>query len=292
MLVKLGLDIMLDAVVDCLRLLPFLFVTYLCMEFLEDKGGEKIQNIISKTDKSGPVWGALLGLLPQCGFSAAASSLYAGRIISVGTLLAIYMSTSDEMLPILISSKVPFKTVGVILFSKFIIAMITGMVVSLVLRFLKKQEEPHNDIHTVCEHEHCSCKKGPFYSAVMHTVKITIYIFVLSVIVNLIVEIVGEAAMKEVLTKLPLVTVFVSALVGLLPNCAASVIITELYVEGILSAGSMMAGLLASAGVGLLILFKLLNSKKEAAYIVGLLFVSGVFWGLLIDFSGLGALFG
>ena len=178
------LDVLLDTVLDSVRLLPFLFLTYLFMETLEHHTGSKLSRKIQFAGKWGPVWGGLLGVIPQCGFSAAASSLFAGRVITVGTLVAIYLSTSDEMLPILISESVPVVTIVKILGSKVIIAVLSGLIVELVyVRLLKKQEK-EMDIHVVCEEEHCHCEDGIVVSALKHTVKIFCFIFLISLVLN------------------------------------------------------------------------------------------------------------
>ena len=245
---------------DSVKLLPFLFFTYLLMELLEHTTVGKVQNKIKNAGKVGPLWGGLLGIMPQCGFSAAASSLYAGRVITVGTLLAVFLSTSDEMLPILISESVPVVTIAKILGSKVIIAVLSGLIVELVyVRLLKKQEK-EMDIHVVCEEEHCHCEDGIVVSALKHTVKIFCFIFLISLVLNGVIGLIGEEALAGLFSGLPVVGELIAALVGLIPNCASSVVITQLYLDGIIRPGAMMAGLLVNAGVGFLVLFRLLAS--------------------------------
>lgn len=281
------LDIIMDTLVDSVKLLPFLFVTYLCMELLEHKAGGKLLQKISMVDKAGPLWGAMFGIVPQCGFSAAASSLFAGRVITVGTLLAIYLSTSDEMLPILLSEAVPIPTILKILGTKLLIAMISGFLVELCLHRLLHQSDDEMNIHTVCEEEHCHCEDGVFVSACKHTLRIFIYILLLSFVLNLLIAWIGESTLAGIFSNEPLLGQMAAALVGLIPNCASSVVITSLYVDGIINAGMMMAGLLANAGVGLLVLFRLNKNSRQNLIIVCLLYVLAVFWGLLISLSGL-----
>ena len=264
------LDIILDTLLDSVKLLPFLFITYLLMEELEHKTGGKAKNRIRSAGKSGPVWGALLGVIPQCGFSAAASSLYAGHVITVGTLLAIFLSTSDEMLPIMISEAVAPVVIVKILAAKVI---------------MKKEREP--DIHIVCEEEHCSCEDGIFRSAFKHTLKIFVYILIISFLLNVVIGFIGEDTLAGFFTAMPLVGEAVAALVGLIPNCASSVVITELYLGGIIGAGAMMSGLLVNAGVGLLVLFRLNRDWKQNAGIVAALYGLGVFWGVIIRVCGI-----
>lgn len=280
-------DILSDTILDSVKLLPFLFLTYLLMEALEHHTGGKVQNRIRTAGKFGPVWGGLLGVVPQCGFSAAASSLYAGRVITVGTLLAIYLSTSDEMLPILISEAVPAGTILKILGMKVLIAVVSGLVIELVyVRILKKQEKDM-DIHVVCEEEHCHCEDGILVSACKHTVRIFFYIFLISLVLNMVIGIIGGDALAGIFSGMPVVGELIAALVGLIPNCASSVVITELYLDGLIGAGAMMSGLLVNAGVGILVLFRLNRDVRQNAGIVGTLYGLGVLWGVLIELVGI-----
>lgn len=279
-------DILTDTLLDGAKLLPFLFLTYLLMETLEHHTGSRLQKQIRTAGAWGPVWGGLLGVIPQCGFSAAASSLFAGRVITVGTLLAIYLSTSDEMLPILISEAVPAATIVKILGVKVVIAVLSGLLVEFVYTGLMKRKEKDMDIHVVCEEEHCHCEDGIFLSALKHTVRIFFYIFLISLALNIIIGIIGEDALGSVFSGVPLVGGLIAALVGLIPNCASSVVITQLYLDGIISAGAMMAGLLVNAGVGVLVLFRLNRDYRQNAAIVGTLYALGVFWGVVIELCG------
>lgn len=281
------LDILLDTTKDSVRLLPFLFLTYFLMEWLEHRTGRASRERIRHAGKFGPIWGGLLGIMPQCGFSAAASSLYAGRVITVGTLLAVYLSTSDEMLPILISKAVPFGTIAKILAVKCAIAVISGLVVELVYLNIMKKTEKDMDIHVVCEEEHCSCEDGLLISAIRHTLRIFFYIMVISLALNTAIALIGEDVLAELFTGIPVVGEMVSALVGLIPNCASSVVITELYLSGIIGAGAMMAGLLVNAGVGVLVLMRLNRDWRQNARIVAALYGLGVFWGMVIRVTGI-----
>lgn len=234
----------------------------------------------------GPIWGGLLGIVPQCGFSAAASSLYAGKVITVGTLLAIYLSTSDEMLPILISRAVPVATIIRILAAKVLIAIVSGVIVELIYVKLLGKKEKDMDIHVVCEEEHCHCEDGIFVSALKHTLRIFFYIFIISFVLNGVIEMIGEDTLAGVFSAIPVVGELVAALVGLIPNCASSVVITELYLDGIIGAGAMMSGLLVNAGVGVMVLFRLNRDVKQNAGIIGVLYGLGVFWGVIIELLG------
>ena len=274
-------------VVDNIKLLPFLFLTYLLMEALEHKTGKQVRDKIKNAGKFGPLWGGILGVVPQCGFSAAASSLYAGRVITVGTLLAIFLSTSDEMLPILLSESVPLASIVKILAVKVVIACVSGFVIELIYLNLMKKKEKDMDIHVVCEEEHCHCEDGIFLSAFKHTIRIFVYILVIAGILHLIIEGIGEDTLAGVFTNAPILGEAVAALVGLIPNCASSVVITELYLGGIIGAGAMMSGLLVNAGVGLLVLFRLNRDQKQNIGIIAVLYSVGVFWGIVIELLGI-----
>ncbi len=276
------LDVVLDTLLDSLRLLPFLFLTYLLMEFLEHRAGEAGRARIGAARKSGPVWGALFGIIPQCGFSAAASSLYSGRMITMGTLMAIYLSTSDEMLPILISSAVSLPRILRILAVKAGIAMITGLLVDLIMKD-HREHQPDSHRHHHDHEKEEDCQEHLTVAALHHTLEVFFYIILISFVLNLIIALVGEETLAMIFTKLPVVSELLAALVGLIPNCASSVVITELYLSGVITSGPMMAGLLVNAGVGILVLLRLDHDKKDILQIVGTLYVSGVLWGLVIE---------
>lgn len=280
-------DIILDSLIDSVKLLPFLFLTYLFMEVLEHKAGSASRNCIKSAGKFGALWGGLLGVMPQCGFSTAASSLFAGHVITVGTLLAVYLSTSDEMLPIMISNAVPAMTIVKILSAKVIIAVLSGFFVEFIyVHVLKKQEKDIN-VHVICEDERCNCEHGIFRSALVHTVKIFVYILLFCLVLNIAIGMIGRDTLANVFTGTPVVGEMIAALVGLIPNCASSVVITQLYLDEIISAGSMMAGLLVNAGVGILVLCRLNRDKKQNASIVATLYGLGAFWGIIIELLGI-----
>ena len=280
-------EIIIDSVIDSIKLLPFLFLTYLFMEWLEHKTGSAARNTIRTAGKLGSVWGGLLGVIPQCGFSAAASSLFTGRVITVGTLIAVYLSTSDEMFPIMISNAVPAATIIKILVCKAAIGIISGLVVEYVYTHVLKKQEKEMDIHEICEEERCNCEHGLLSSALTHTLHVFVYIFLISLALNIIIGLVGEETLAGLFTGTPIVGELIAALVGLIPNCASSVVITQLYLEHIIGAGAMMAGLLVNAGVGLLILFRLNHDRKQNFRIIGLLYGLGVFWGIIIELTGI-----
>lgn len=273
------LHIIEHSLLDTLKLVPFLFLTYLAMEYMEHKTGSKAQNLIKKAGKFGPVLGGLLGIVPQCGFSAAASNLFAGRVITVGTLVAIYLSTSDEMLPILFSAKAPASEIAVILLTKAVIGIIAGVVIDLLI---KRKDDGHDHIHDICENENCHCENGIFRSAVKHTLQITFFILLVTLALNLVLHNGGEEVLANVLLNRPVLGPVLAGLVGLIPNCAASVVITQLYVGGAMNFGAAMAGLLCGSGVGLLVLFRVNHDKKENLKILGLVYGIGVVAGILL----------
>lgn len=318
------LDVILDTLIDSVKLVPFLFLTYLAMEYLEHKAGESTVKMVRKAGKMGPLFGGVAGIMPQCGFSAAASNLYAGRVITLGTLIAIYLSTSDEMLPLLISSdEVSVAFILKILGAKAAIGAIAGFVIDLVIREQRVHHHDHahahaasvkassvgvsaaesdghayddnghhdeddyaehDHIHELCEHDHCHCEEdGIFLSAVKHTLQITFFIMVIGFVLNLILHFVGEDALANLILNRPVIGPVLAGIVGLIPNCAASVTITQLYISGVISLGSMMSGLLVGAGVGLLVLFRVNPDKKENLKIVGILYVIGVLTGIVIN---------
>lgn len=336
------LDALFDTVLDTAKLIPFLFITYMGMEYLEHKAEKHTTGMLEKAGHFGPLIGAAVGILPQCGFSAAASSLFAGGVISVGTLIAVFLSTSDEMLPIFISEGVHPATMLRILAAKAILGLISGFLLDVFMRHGRHTKAPEKHIHDLCVHEHCDCDDdeeaeelhteaahtheanaddhthrhvaedhhshehaaahahaghhhhhhqkgfmGIAMPALHHTVQITGFIFFITLIITLLVEGIGAEALGHFLSGKPIVGVFLAGVVGLIPNCAASVSITQLYLMGILNAGQMMAGLLVGAGVGLLVLFRTNDHPNENLRITIMLYGLGVFWGLVIEYLGI-----
>lgn len=284
------LDAITDTIIDTLKLLPFLFATYLVMEYIEHKAGDKAERLIQKAGRLGPLIGGVLGIVPQCGFSAAASNLYAGRIITLGTLISVFLSTSDEMLPILISEQVSIPTILRILGVKMLVGMLAGFAVDLIVRKRRhnRAEHEHLKIEEMCDHQHCHCKEGKIVkSALSHTLQITLFIVMISFALNLLIGFAGEESLSGFLSGKPVLGPVLAGIIGLIPNCAASVVLTQLYLEGVLSAGSMTAGLLVGAGVGLLVLFRVNEDMKENLKITALLFAIGSIAGILIETAGL-----
>lgn len=292
-LMDVAADVLQDAVLDTLYLIPFLLVTYLLMEWLEHHMGEKSQRAIQRAGVAGPAIGAVLGAVPQCGFSAAASTLYAGRVVTLGTLFSVYLSTSDEMLPIFIAEQVPLPTLFAVIGSKIVIGLVFGFAVDAVMRFRRKPVESPR-IHDLCEQDHCHCEgeehegAGSIVkSAIIHTLQVTLFVFLISLVLNIVFAVVGEEALGSFLGSHDVLAVVGAGVVGLIPNCAASVAIAQLYVDGMLSAGAMMAGLLSAAGVGLLVLMRSNRPARQNVLIVGVLLVVGIVCGLGIDALGI-----
>lgn len=276
----------LDSLIDTVKLIPFLLITYIIMEFIEHKTSHKTKDAIKKSGHFGPLIGGILGVVPQCGFSAAASSLYSARIITLGTLIAVFLSTSDEMLPILISEAVDVRIILSILGIKLVIAVIVGFIIDLFFRKKFETSEDEPEIKDLCEHEHCHCEHGIFKSALKHTINITLYIFIISLVLNIIIYFIGEDNLAHILNSTPIIGPIIASLVGLIPNCASSVIITQLYLSKVLNFATMIAGLLVNTGVGLLILFRTNKDLKENIKITVLLFAIGVIFGIIFDLIG------
>ena len=358
----LMIDILLDAGKDTLSLVPFLLVTYLALETLEHVAGDRVNGAIKRAGAAGPVVGSLLGMVPQCGFSAMAATLYAGRVVTLGTLVAVFLSTSDEMLPLLLAEQVPMQTMAMLLASKALIALVTGFIVDAAIRGLRRNARAHaairrtvlgtaanpahvncahddhtggdiidevaeagvsaDHIHELCERDHCGCDEDEdehehghdhghegehehhdghghshshegtpilsiIRSAISHTVQVSVFIFLVTLILVAVLETFGESAIEQFLRGNETLAVLGSALVGLIPNCSASVVITQLYLEGALQLAPMFAGTLISAGVGYLVLFRTNRSARENAVFLIMMYVIGAGWGLILSAFGL-----
>ncbi len=360
------IDILLDAGKDTLSLVPFLLVTYLALETLEHVAGDSVNGAIKRAGAAGPVVGSLLGMVPQCGFSAMAATLYAGRVVTLGTLVAVFLSTSDEMLPLLLAEQVPVQTMAMLLASKALIALVTGFIVDAAIRGLRRNARAHatirrtvlgiaanpahvncahddhtggdiidevaeagvsaDHIHELCERDHCGCgddedeherDHGHSYdhghtgehehhhghshdhshegapvlsiirSAISHTIQVSVFIFLVTLILVAVLETFGESAIEQFLRGNETLAVLGSALVGLIPNCSASVVITQLYLEGALQLAPMLAGTLISAGVGYLVLFRTNRSARENVVFLIMMYVIGAGWGLILSAFGL-----
>ena len=279
------LEILKDTVIDSVKLIPFLFITYLIMEYIEHKTSEKVKEKIEKSGKFGPIIGGLVGIFPQCGFSVSATNLYATRVITLGTLIAVYLTTSDEMLPILLTEAVPLNTIFTILGIKLIIGIISGIIVDFVFsKIIKHKEKEHEHIDEFCEHEHCHCHEdGIVKSAIKHSANIFLFIFVTTLIINCVINLVGEETISNVISNNFILGPIIAGLIGLIPNCASSVILTELFIENIISMPILITGVLVNAGVGTLVLFKTNKNVKENIQIIGLLYLIGILLGYILE---------
>ena len=280
------IEVLTDTIIDGVKLLPFLFITYLIMEYIEHKTSEKAKETIKKSGRFGPLIGSILGIIPQCGFSVSATNLYATRVITLGTLISVYLSTSDEMLPILISESAPIDVILKILGIKLIIGMIAGFIIDLVIRRKNKDKEEETTIIDLCEKEHCHCEEGIVKSALKHTINIFIFIIIITFIINTLIYIIGEETLASFINNRTILGPVVAGLIGLIPNCASSVILTKMYLEQVISASTMIAGLLVGAGVGLAVLFRTNKNVKENIKITVLLYSIGVVSGILLDLIG------
>lgn len=266
---------------DALPMIPILFLTYLFMEYVEHKSNEQFKNKLLSARRLGPFIGAVLGLIPQCGFSVIASGLYMNGSISIGTLLAVFISTSDEAIPILIAQPKQMNVLIAVIITKLMIAILAGYLVDfLVKRHYLYEMHPIHDLHEDCEE-----KKHPsiLYIAFLRTIKIFIFIFIVNFILSAFIHLGGEDTLKVILVEGSFLQPVLAALVGFIPNCAASVILAQLFTDGVLSFGSLTAGLISSAGLGLLVLFKMYDNKKDLFRICVILFITSVVSGILLQ---------
>ena len=279
-------EVILHGLIDTLKLVVFLFLTYLLMEFIEHRASDKAKGLMSSAGRFGPVIGGVFGAVPQCGFSAAAANLYTGRVITLGTLIAVFLSTSDEMLPILVAGNIKIGKILTIMLYKCLVGIAVGMIIDLAMKMMKIEKEDIN-IDEICDNDGCLCEKGILRSAIHHTVSVSTFIFAVTVILNAVFFFLGEDALSGTVFSLPVISHILSAVIGLIPNCASSVALTELCTSGVISVGAMTSGLFAGAGVGVLVLVKMNKRPKENALIIGILVAVGVIFGLLADVIGI-----
>lgn len=273
-------EIFLDSFFDAAKLLPFLFVIYLLVEYLEHKNNNFVHNLFRKSQKSGAFLGALFGTIPQCGFSVIASELFAKRAITVGTLIAIFVATSDEAIPILIAHPSRIYDMLRLIGIKFVVAVVFGFLIDFLVKtdinYADFNEEEHH-FHGNCE----SCDDGILKSAVIHSLKIFAFIFAVNIILGFVTEFVSP--FMQFITEHTFLQTVISCLFGIIPNCAASVVLTELYLAGKISFSALAGGLCTGAGVGLLVLFKQNKNLKENLLILLTIFAIGVISGLVIN---------
>lgn len=273
------LDCIIDGLLDTIKLLPYLLITFLLLELLEHKLSKNSEIILSKNKRLGPIVGGVLGAIPQCGFSAMASNLFSSRVITVGTLVAIFLSTSDEMLPIMLSEQTNILVLLKIIGFKLLIGIIVGIIVDL---FYKRKEEKSH-ISDICEHDHCHCEEGVFLSSIKHTLKIGLFILIANLAINIIIYVIGEDTLKHLLLNKNIFKYFIASLIGLIPNCASSVILTEIYLSNLITIGTLLSGLLTGSGLGILLLFKTNKNLKENVTILSIIYFIGVIIGIIVD---------
>lgn len=280
-------DVLLDALIDSAKMLPFLFLAFLLMEFIEHRAGDKLVSFLRKTGggrAGGAAVGAVIGCVPQCGFSVAAANLYAGRVITTGTLIAVFLATSDEAIPVLIAHPEHMVAIWQLLAAKIIIAAAVGIIADIVIKALKLEKDGEG-IEDICTESGCGCEShGIWYSSLKHTVNIFIFILIVNLVLGFVMAFVGAEAVEDFLGSMGIFQPIVTGLVGMIPNCAASVLITELYAEGAIPFGSAMAGLCTGAGVGLAVLFRANKNLRENLVIVGIVYAAGVLSGIILNF--------
>lgn len=272
------LDCLLDALFDTVKLIPYLFITFLLLEYVEHKLSVKTKKTISKYKKAGPIVGGLFGGFPQCGFSAMGSNLYTSGVITKGTLIAIFLSTSDEMLPIMISEKVDISFVIKIIGFKVLVGIIIGLLVDILFK-----NRSDSSIKDMCDEEHCHCKESIFKSSLIHTLKTTLFVLIANIIIGLAIYFIGIDKLESILNNKNIIVYFISSLIGLIPNCAASIVITEVYLSNLISIGVLLSGLLTGSGIGILLLFKNNKSLKDNMIILSIIYFVGVITGILVD---------
>ena len=284
---ELFLDVLGESLVDTAKMLPFLFLAYLFIEYVEHRHGEKIESLLAGGGRWGAIPGALLGCVPQCGFSAIASNFYASRVISLGTLMAVFLATSDEAVPLLISMPAYWDKLVLLMVIKVMYAIAVGLVLDFALRGVLPGSlrggytGSADEIDCHEEHDDAEGKPQPIWRAALrHTLEIFVFIFAFSLVFGLIVEGVGEDVFADLLGQMGFFQPVFSALVGLIPNCAASVLLTQLYVEGALRFSSLVAGLCTGAGVGLAVLWRANPSWKQNLFITGLVWAAGAAVGV------------
>ena len=282
-------EVLLHGIIDTAIILPFLFLAYLLMEFIEHKASEKAKGLMEKSGVLGPLIGGVAGAIPQCGFSAAASNFYTGKVITLGTLIAVFLSTSDEMLAIMVAGKASITLIATVILYKAAVGIIVGFAVDGILSFIGRGKEKIN-IDEICDNDNCRCENGIWRSALHHTFSVGSFILLITVLINALIFFVGSETLASVMYDKPVISHIIAAILGLIPNCAVSVALTNLCLEGFITAGTMISGLFSGAGVGLLILFKVNKNLKENLIVTAILFSAATVFGIVADLIGFSTL--
>ncbi len=275
------IDAFLDAVLDTARTLPFLLAAFLVIEAMEHYSGRAASRLLSRVGRFGPAAGAVFGCIPQCGFSVAAANLYSGGLISLGTLLAVFLSTSDEAVLILLGHPGSAGTIFPLLLAKVMLGIAAGY----ILDFFSRNPKEEKHIGDLCKSCGCSNTSDVWRPALWHTLRLAVYLLGFTFVLNLVLEFLGVEQLARILGRDTLLQPFLAALLGLIPNCASSVLVTELYLAGGLSFGSAVAGLSAGAGVGLAVLFRSNRPMKKNFKILLLLYGIAAGFGILLGVS-------
>ena len=279
------LDILLDALLDTLKVVPFLYLSYLFIEYIEHKASDRLISGLYRLGKAGPAAGAALGIIPMCGLTVSAVDLYANRLITVGTLVSLLISCSDEALPLLLSSPGGAKSGLLLIGCKLVLGAAVGFALD---RFhkgdisLQQAHEEHEHMHRDCEEDECE-KEGIFLTALIHTLKSAAFVLVTVLFIGMAIELIGEEAINGVLVSHKALAPVLSAVIGLIPNCAPSFLLAGLHTEGLISFGAMLSGLIVNSGVGLAVLWKQNRDRKQDLFLTLFLFALSVTAGLLLQ---------
>lgn len=303
-------QVFLDALIDTAKTIPFLLVIYIVIELVEYRYGKKIREKVQRAGKAGPAIGAVAGSFPQCGFSVLTTALYTQRLVTIGTLLAVYLATSDEAIPVILSQPGAAHLILPLILTKILIAMVVGYGIDFIFQkhnqktlahieaYAHGNDEPWHDHASVAEESACCghCLdasagkfklKELFLHPLIHTMKIFVFIFVMTLLLNAAIFLLGEEAFSRLFSGHLFFQPILAAFIGLIPNCAASVAITELYLNGAITYGAMISGLCAGGGLGLLVLFREEKNKKDVLKILALLLGVSIIigWGIQYLFS-------
>ena len=298
------LDVILDALLDTLKVVPILLFVYLLIAFITHHKEEPFSFITGKKKWFGPLFGSLLGSIPQCGFSAAMADLYTQKKITLGTLFAVFIATSDEAIPLLIANPNAYKEMFILIGFKLLFALFFGYLIDIFFnkKFYENMKERFEHKHTHdehchhehnhencnhehledhCTHDHC-CADNIFMDAIIHTLKISAFILLFNLIFGIIIYFVSMERFLSIININPYLQALITPIIGLIPNCAGSIFLVEVFLEGGISLASTIGGLSAGSGIGILILFRKSKNIKQNILILLSLYVIGVLIGLAL----------